>query len=229
LGVVEMTLFSDRKEAGKMLASKLTDYTEKAIVLAIPRGGVVVGYEIAHKIKAPLDVIIPRKIGAPFNPELAIGAVTEDGTTFLDPQLVGYLGVSESHIKEESERQRREIKRRLRRYRGDAPFPSLEGFHVILVDDGIATGSTVRAALASIRKKEPKSVVLAVPVAPPSILRELEKDADAAICLATPKSFYAIGQFYRDFAQTTDDEVNRLLKLNKEELKMLRKWFNRHI
>jgi putative phosphoribosyl transferase len=218
LGDVEMTIFSDRKEAGKLLASKLTDYTEKSIVLAIPRGGVVVGYEIAHKLKVPLDVIVPRKVRAPFNPELAIGAVTEDGTTILDRQLVEYLRVSESYIKEESERQQQEIKRRLKVYRGDTPFPTLKGLHVIIVDDGVATGATVKAALASMRKKEPKSVVLAVPVAPPSTIRELKKDADVAVCLATPEPFYAIGQFYRDFAQTSDEEVKRLLKLNKEEL-----------
>jgi putative phosphoribosyl transferase len=128
LGVVEMTIFADRKEAGRMLASKLTDYTEKAVVVAIPRGGVVVGYEIAHKLWVPLDVIVPRKIGAPFNPELAIGAVTEDGTTILDYQLVAYLGVSESQIKEESEREQLEIKRRLRLYSGDAPLSKSEGF-----------------------------------------------------------------------------------------------------
>jgi putative phosphoribosyl transferase len=219
LGDVEVTFFSDRKEAGKILASKLTDYAEKSIVLAIPRGGVVVGYEIAHKLKVPLDVIIPRKVGAPFNPELAIGAVTEDGTLILDRQLVEYLGVSERHIKKESEQQRLEIKRRLKLYRGDTPFPNLKSLHVILVDDGIATGATVKAALASIRKKDPKSVVLAVPVAPSSTLQELEKDADVAICLATPEPFYAIGQFYKDFAQTSDEEVKRLLKLNKEELR----------
>lgn len=211
-----MTVFSDRKEAGKMLASKLTEYAEKSIVLAIPRGGVVVGYEIAHKLQVPLDVIVPRKVRAPFNPELAIGAVTEDGTTILDRQLVEYLGVSESHIKEESERQRQEIKRRLKVYRGDKPFPTLKGLHVIVVDDGVATGATVKAALASMRKKDPESVVLAVPVAPPSTLRELEKDADVVVCLATPEPFYAIGQFYKNFAQTSDEEVKRLLKLNKK-------------
>jgi putative phosphoribosyl transferase len=216
-----MTIFSDRKEAGKMLASKLTDYTQKSIVLAIPRGGVVVGYEIAQKLKVSLDVIVPRKVGAPFNPELAIGAVTEDGTIILDKQLVEYLKVPESHIKEESERQRQEIKRRLKVYRGRLHFPSLKGLHVIVVDDGIATGATVKAALASIRKREPKSVVLAVPVAPPSTLRELEKDADVVICLATPEPFYAIGQFYKDFTQTSDEEVRKLLKLNKEEQRAL--------
>jgi putative phosphoribosyl transferase len=215
-----MTIFSDRKEAGKMLASKLMDYAEKSIVLAIPRGGVVVGYEIAHKLRVPLDVIVPRKVGAPFNPELAIGAMTEDGTMILDRQLVEYLGVPEIHIKEESEQQRQEIKRRLKLYRGDTPFPNLKGLHIILVDDGIATGATVKAALASIRKKEPESVVLAIPVAPPSTFRELELDADTVVCLATPEPFYAIGQFYRDFAQTSDKEVKRLLKLNKEELRI---------
>lgn len=214
-----MTVFSDRREAGKMLASKLTDYAEKSIVLAIPRGGVVVGYEIAHKLKVPLDVIVPRKVRAPFNPELAIGAVTEDGTIILDRQLVEYLRVSEAHVKDESERQRQEIKRRLKVYRGDIPFPNLKGLHVIVVDDGVATGATVKAALASMRKKEPKSVVLAVPVAPPSTLRELEKAADTVVCLATPEPFYAIGQFYKDFAQTSDEEVKRLLKLNKEEMR----------
>jgi putative phosphoribosyl transferase len=217
-----MTVFSDRKEAGKTLASKLTEYAGKSIVLAIPRGGVVVGYEIAHKLKVPLDVIVPRKVRAPFNPELAIGAVTEDGTIILDHKLVEYLRVSEGHIKEESERQRQEIKRRLKVYRGDKPFPSLKGLHVIVVDDGVATGATVKAALASMRKKEPESVVLAVPVAPPSTIKELEKDADVVVCLATPEPFYAIGQFYRDFAQTSDEEVKRLLKLNEEELRSLR-------
>jgi putative phosphoribosyl transferase len=220
-GDVEMTIFSDRKQAGKMLASKLIDYAERSIVLAIPRGGVVVGYEIAHQLKVPLDVIVPRKVGAPFNPELAIGAVTEDGTMILDRKLVEYLRVPESHIKEESERQRQEIKRRLKIYRGDTPFPSLRRLHVIVVDDGVATGATVRAALASIRKKKPTSVVLAVPVAPPSTLRELEKDADIAVCLATPEPFYAIGQFYKNFDQTSDEEVKRLLKLNEEELMAL--------
>lgn len=204
-----------------MLALKLTDYKENAIVLAIPRGGIVVGYAIAHQLKVPLDVIVPRKLGAPFNLELAIGAVTEDGTIILDSQLVKHLRVPESHIKEESKRQRQEIKRRLKLYRGDTSFPNLKGLPVIIVDDGIATGATIRAALASIRKKEPKSIVLAVPVAPPSTVRELEKDADVVVCLATPEPFYAIGQFYRDFAQTSDEEVKRLLKLNKEELKML--------
>lgn len=199
-----------------MLASKLMDYAEKAIVLAIPRGGVVVGFEVAKKLRIPIDIIVPRKIGAPFNPELAIGAVTEDGTMILDRQLIEYLGVSESYIEEESAQQRLEIKRRLRLYRGGTSFLNLKGLQVILVDDGVATGATVRAALASIRKKDPKSVILAVPVAPPSTIRDLKREADDVIYLAAPEPFYAIGQFYRDFAQTSDEEVKRLLRLKKK-------------
>jgi len=211
-------MFSDRVVAGNRLASALMDYAGgDAVILAIPRGGVVVGYEVAHKLKLRLDIIVPRKIGAPHNPELAIGAVTEDGTIMLDHRLVEYLGVSESYIEGECDRQRLEIKRRLKRYRGDAPYPNLKGRVVIIVDDGIATGSTIRAALASIRKKDPKSVVIAVPVAPPSSIRDLEKEADRVICLSTPEPFFAIGQFYRDFLQTSDEEVKRLLRLNREE------------
>lgn len=213
-----MAIFTDRVEAGRRLALELVDYAEMAIVLAIPRGGVVVGYEVAHKLRVLLDIIIPRKIGAPRNPELAIGAVTEDGTVILDRKLVEYLRVPKSYIKEESARQRLEIKRRSRSYRGKKPFPNLEDLDVILVDDGVATGATVGAALASIRKKEPKSVVIAVPVAPPSAIRHLKREADHVVCLSTPEPFYAIGQFYRDFAQISDEEVTGLLKLNREEL-----------
>ena len=212
-------LFSDRVEAGKMLAAALMDYAEgAAIVLAIPRGGVVLGYELANKLRLRLDIIVPRKLRAPHNPELAIGAITEDGIIMLDHRLVEYLAVSESYIEEESRRQRLEITRRLQRYRGDVPYPNLEGRAIILVDDGIATGATIRAALASIRKKEPKSIVLSVPVAPPSIIKDLERDADYIVCLSMPEPFYAIGRFYRDFPQTNDEEVIRLLQRNREEI-----------
>jgi len=214
-----MTIFADRVEAGRRLAQELTDYADgKTIVLAIPRGGVVVGYEIAHKLGILLDIIVPRKVGAPHNPELAIGAVTEDGTIILDHQLVEYLGVSKSYIEQESARQRLEIERRLRIYRGDAIYPSLKDRDVIIVDDGVATGSTIRAALASIRKSGPKSVVVAVPVGPPSTIVELKNEADRVVCLSTPEPFYAIGQFYTNFAQISDEEVIWLLKLNREEL-----------
>ena len=206
--------FPDREEAGKRLALELTVYSSKdAIVLAIPRGGVVIGYQVAHKLKVPLDIIVPRKIGAPDNPELAIGAVAEDGTLSLDNLAVRYMNVPETYIEGESRRQIIEIKRRLKLYRGDTPYPELQDRIVILVDDGIATGSTIKAAIASIRKKKPKSVIVAVPVAPRSTVKDLEKEADRVICLSTPEFFYAIGQFYKDFSQTSDEEVIRLLKL----------------
>ena len=154
----------------------LADFKGKnAIVLAIPRGGVVVGYEIAKALRLPLDVIIPRKIGAPDNPELAIGAVTEDGTIILDQNLVAYLGVSRDYIQEESERQKSEIERRLKVYRQNEPYPKLKGRDVIIVDDGIATGSTMKAALASVKNRGAKTVTVAVPVGPPSTIEELEK------------------------------------------------------
>jgi putative phosphoribosyl transferase len=205
-------LFADRIEAGRLLGSALLDVVGRdAIVLAIPRGGVVVGFEIAQALGVPLDVIIPRKIGAPHNPELAIGAMTEDGTIFLDEELTKHLRVSGDYIRKESEKQRLEIERRLRLYRGAAPYPSLKNREVIIVDDGIATGSTMKAALASVRKRGAKTVVIAIPVGPPSTIKELEKEADRVVCLHTPESFYAIGQFYEDFTQTGDEEVIKLL------------------
>lgn len=216
-GIVKLP-FQDREEAGKMLALKLTEYSNKdTIVLAIPRGGVVIGYQVAHELKAPLDIIVPRKIGAPDNSELVIGAVAEDGSLSLDESAVMYMNISKSYIEEESRRQITEIRRRLKLYRGETPYPMLQDHVIIIVDDGIATGSTVKAAIASIRKKKPKSVVVAVPVAPRSTVKELEKEADRVICLSTPEFFYAIGQFYVDFSQTTDGEVIRLLKKSREE------------
>ncbi len=212
-----MSYFNDRVDAGKRLASELADFKSKgALVLAIPRGGVVVGYEIAEELNLPLDVIIPRKIGAPDNPELAIGAVTEDGTTILDQSLIAYIGVPQSYIEEESRRQRQEIQRRLKVYRQNEPYPNLKGRNVIIVDDGIATGSTMKAALASVKNRGAKSVTVAVPVGPPSTIQELEKQADRVVCPYTPEYFQAIGQFYRDFSQTTDEEVIELLKKNRQ-------------
>jgi putative phosphoribosyl transferase len=212
-----MAYFANRVDAGKRLISELKNLKGKnAIVLAIPRGGVVVGYEIAKALNLPLDVIIPRKIGAPDNPELAIGAMTEDGTTILDKNLVSYLGVSQNYINEESERQKNEIERRLKTYRGNEPYPNLRGRDVIIVDDGIATGSTMKAALASVRNRGARTVTVAVPVGPPSTIEELEKQADKVVCPFTPEYFQAIGQFYVDFKQTTDIEVIQLLKQGKQ-------------
>jgi len=212
-----LAYFSDRIEAGKKLALALKDFKGNGIVLAIPRGGVVVGYVIAEKLGLTLDVIIPRKIGAPNNPELAIGAVAEDGTTILDNNLISYLGVSPKYIKEETERQKQEIHRRLELYRQDARYPDVKGLDVIIVDDGIATGSTMKAALASVKNRGAASVTVAIPVGPPQTIEELEKLADRVVALYTPGFFQAIGQFYSDFSQTEDEEVNKLLHENRQK------------
>ena len=221
-----MAFFTDRIDVGKRLASVLKDFPDKnGIVLAIPRGGVVVGFEIAKALNLPLDVIIPRKIGAPDNPELAIGAVAEDGTAILDQNLIKYLGVSREYVVEETERQKQEINRRLKFYRQDTSYPDLKGLDIIVVDDGIATGSTMKAALASVKNRGAASITVAVPVGPPSTIEELEKIAGRVVCLYTPEFFQAIGEFYEDFSQTSDDEVIGLLQENKRKLvKNLKAW-----
>ena len=179
-------------------------------MLAIPRGGVIVGYEVAAALNVPLDVIIPRKIGAPGQPELAIGAIGDD-ISVLDEQAIRYLDVSEKYIQEEIERQQREIERRWRAYRGDRPFPDVKGKTVILVDDGIATGSTTMAAARALRKKNPGKLVLAVPVAPPDSVERLKPEVDELITLEMPEPFFAVGSWYEEFEQTTDVEVVDLL------------------
>jgi predicted phosphoribosyltransferase len=212
-----MAYFSDRVDAGERLAEALAEFKfQNGLVLAVPRGGVVVGYQIAQRLQLPLDVIVPHKLGAPDNPELAIGAVAEDGTTFLDDNLLTYMGVSRDYIREESLRQRQEINRRLQTYRQTSAPPEVRARDVIVVDDGIATGATMKAALASVRNRGAASVTVAVPVGPPSTIRELQKQADRVVCLFTPELFQAIGQFYDDFSQTSDDEVIELLKISKQ-------------
>lgn len=171
-----MKYFKNRVDAGKQLASALKPVSKDALVLAIPRGGVVVGFEVAKALGAPLDVVITRKIGAPDNPELAIGAVAEDGTAILNDSIVRMLQVSKGYISEEVEKQKLEIKRRLLRYRGEVPYPSLANREIIVVDDGVATGSTLKAALMSIRKKGAKTIIVAVPVGPPDTVSQLKQD-----------------------------------------------------
>jgi putative phosphoribosyl transferase len=214
-----MAFFVNRADAGKRLASALKNFSGKyGFVLAIPRGGVVVGFEIAKALNLLLDITIPRKIGAPDNPELAIGAVAEDGSVFLDNNLIKYLGISREYVKEESERQKQEIDRRLKLYRQETSYPDLKGFDVIVVDDGLATGSTMKAALASVRNRGAGSITVAVPVGPPSTIDELKKMADLVVCIYAPEFFQAIGEFYRDFSQTSDEEVIGLLLENKRNV-----------
>ncbi|MEM1575333.1 MAG: phosphoribosyltransferase [Nitrososphaerota archaeon] len=210
-------LFKDRTQAGQRLAEKLLEYKDKdVIILAIPRGGVVVAYEIAKVLNAPLDLIIPRKIGAPYQPELAIGAVTQDGTIILNEDIVSYLPIPENYIKAEAERQKKEIERRLIKYKGSTIEPNVENKIVIIVDDGIATGATMIAAIVSIRKKKPLKIVVAIPVAPPESLEKIKEYADEIVCLQTPEPFFAIGQFYERFEQLEDEEVIDLLNRSKE-------------
>ncbi|MDP3045409.1 MAG: phosphoribosyltransferase [Bacillota bacterium] len=209
-------MFSDRTEAGRRLAENMADESlEDGLILGIPRGGVIVAAKVAEKLGLPLDIIIPRKLGVPFNTEVAIGAVTQDGTVILDDRLMTLTGLDEADLRPQIEQEIAEIARRTRLYRGDRPEPEYRDRTVVLVDDGIATGSTTLAALRSIRKGNPRTVILAVPVAPPETLDRLAPEVDRIICLEAPDPFYAVGQFYDHFDQTSDEEVIDILNRNK--------------
>ncbi len=212
-------LFEDRREAGKALAQELAPFKgqDNVIVLGIPRGGVVVGHEVAEALDLPLDVYITRKIGAPRNPELAIGAVASDGTLILDHELANRLGVSQDYIDRESERQTQEIKRRTSEYRGELPDLELKGKVVILADDGVATGATTLATIQAIRAQEPAKLVLAVPVGPRDTIQRLRREVDELYCLHAPEIFWAVGAFYNVFDQTSDEEVKTLLQSDQQQ------------
>ncbi len=217
-----MDLLKNRVEAGKQLAQTLKTVDKNAIVLAVPRGGVVVGYEVAATLGIPLDIIVTKKIGAPDNPELAVGAVAEDGTYILDEDVLRQVYAPSDYITAEVERQRQEIHRRLIRYRGDVPYPDLKNREVIIVDDGVATGSTLKAAIRLVRNKGARKIIVAVPVGPPDTIGELKKLADQVVVLLTPEPFFAIGQFYADFDQTSDEEVIELLRQSREKMKKVK-------
>ncbi|MEW6446931.1 MAG: phosphoribosyltransferase [Bacillota bacterium] len=206
-------MFKDRVDAGRRLAERLAgkEYPQ-GLVLAIPRGGVVVGAQIARALSLPLEIIIPRKIGAPYNPELAIGAVTQDGTAIFNEELLRHFSLTQAAKEKLVADAVAEINRRMCLYRGDKPLLSWHRRTIILTDDGIATGFTVMAALRSLRKSEPERIILAVPVAPPEALENLRSEVDELICLLVPEIFMAVGQFYHYFDQTSDQEVVSLLK-----------------
>lgn len=206
-------LFHDRREAGQLLAARLAALKGRAdvVVLGIPRGGVVVAAEVARALDAPLDVFITRKIGAPFNPELALGAVASDGTTLLDDELITYLDISPETVRREKERQVREIQRRAALYRRGQPPQDLQQKTVVLVDDGVATGSTTIAALRALVKHQPTERILAVPVAPVAVAQTLARECDQLVLLGTPEPFIAVGRFYEEFEQIEDDEVVAVL------------------
>ncbi|MBI5446165.1 MAG: phosphoribosyltransferase [Deltaproteobacteria bacterium] len=208
-----MRMFADRTEAGSRLAQALEEYRgrEEALVLGLPRGGVVVAHEIARALGLQLDLLIVRKIGFPGQPEFGIGAISETGQVVLSSEVITRFGVPRSYLDEEVAEQKAEMLRRARLYRGDRAFPDVSGRTIVLVDDGVATGSTVKAAIATLRKEPLLNLVLAVPVAPPETAVELRGSVDEFHCLATPDPFRAVGAFYEDFRQVSDSEVVRLL------------------
>lgn len=183
-------------------------------MLGIPRGGVIVAAEVARELGAPLDVVISRKVGVPSNPELAVGAVAPDGSVLYDETLLRLLGLEKTALQKPADREMKEIVRRLRLYRGEREPARCRGRTVIVVDDGIATGLTLQAAIKSLRRLDPSHLVLAVPVAPSEPVARLRSEVDKLVCLQAPEIFYAVGQFYRDFSQTTDEEVVAALTHN---------------
>ena len=214
--------FPDRASAGRLLAQELQSYrTHSPLVLALPRGGVVVGYPISLALKAPLDVLVTRKIGAPGNPELAVGAIAPGGIRLLDPEALSVLGLSPENLGEELKKEEIEMERRQRLYRQDAALPDLEGRTVILADDGLATGLTALAAVRCARKGEAEKIILAVPVGSPETVRRLREETDEVICLSQPSPFQAVGLWYNSFEPTSDAEVLSLLRESKNALRRL--------
>jgi putative phosphoribosyl transferase len=212
---IELPLW-DRQSAGEALAERLAGHypPEETLVLALPRGGVPVAREIARRLGATLDILLVRKLGAPGQPELAAGAIASGGVRVLNPDVMDGLRISASQLARVAATEMKELERRERLYRGARERPPVAGRTVIVVDDGVATGATMRAAIQALRQQNPARVVVAVPVAAPDTARRLEREADEFVCLATPSPFHAIGQWYRDFAQVGDDEVRRLLAAN---------------
>lgn len=205
-------MFKDRTDAGRKLAAALTYLKGKDIVvLGVPRGGVVVADEVASALGAPLDIVVTRKIEAPGEPEYALGAVTQEGDIIMDRETAETLGATPRYLEEQVRLKRQEVKERLERLRGETPYPNLDGKTVVIIDDGIATGSSISAAVMSVRKRNPREIIVAVPVAPVDAVQSLSEDGTKVVCLQSPGSFLAIGEFYENFDQVEDLEVKRLL------------------
>ena len=209
-------LFKDRYQAGRLLAAELQHLANRddVTVLALPRGGVPVAFEIAARLHAPMDVFLVRKLGVPGYEELAMGAIAPGEILVINEDIVRYLGISRSVLDFVAAEERKELERRDRLYRGDRPPPPVTDRTIVLVDDGLATGSTMRAAISAVRQQNPAQIVVAVPVTPPSTVLELQEKADQVVSLLQPEPFDGVGRWYVDFSQTTDDEVRRLLRLS---------------
>ena len=205
--------FRDRVEAGRYLAGELTDYANRpdVLVLGLPRGGVPVAFEVAMALHAKLDVFLVRKLGVPGHEELAMGAIATGDILVLNEEVVDVLRIPQRIIDQVAEREKRELERREREYRGDRPPPEIRGRTVILIDDGLATGSTMRAAARALKQEDPSRLVIAVPVAAPQTCADFQTEVDEIVCAATPDPFQAVGLWYEDFSQTTDEEVRALL------------------
>ncbi len=212
-------IFRNRQEAGAMIAEKLMHYADKkdVIVIALPRGGVATGLEIAKRLNRPLDVIIVRKIGFPGQPELAIGAMAETGAVVLNEEIISMGGVSKEYIYRESEEKKKEIERRKELYRGGAGIPEVKGKVVILVDDGVATGATMKSAISALKREKPERIVVALPVASVEAKKSIGAMVDEIVCLQAPPDFMAVGAYYEDFSQVTDDEVVEMLRRSRNE------------
>lgn len=208
-----MALFKDRVDAGRKLAGKLSKYANRSdvLILALPRGGVPVAFEVAKELNVKMDVFIVRKLGVPGNEELAMGAIASDNIRVLNEDVVRSFQIPERVIDRVAENELRELERRERAYRRDRPKPEISGSTVILIDDGLATGATMRAAAAALKTKNPAKIVVAVPTAAPDTCEYFGREVDEVICMATPEPFYGVGAWYEDFSQTSDKEVCKLL------------------
>jgi len=214
-----LRLFRDRADAGARLAERLTAYQGKhVLVLGIPRGGVPVAAEVARKLDAELDIVVARKLGAPFQPELAIGAVTANGGRYLNDVLMQESGVTDDYLEKVTAEEMAEARRREERFRGQRAAPRIQGRTVIVVDDGLATGATMRAALRSLRQRQPARLIVAIPVGPATTCADLRTEADQVIALYEPEPFLAVGLYYEDFRATAEREIERLLRLSRRRM-----------
>lgn len=205
--------FNDRQQAGVQLANELSEFSARAdtLVLALPRGGVPVAHEVAMMLNLPLDLWLVRKLGVPGHEELAMGAIAQGDIRIINQDVVDQLGIPQQALEQEIIQQQAELKRRNQLYRGDNPAPEIEAMTIIVVDDGLATGATMKAAVCALRKAKAAEIIVAVPVGAISTCNEIEKLADKVVCLSTPEPFYGVGRWYRDFSQTSDKQVQELM------------------